>query len=39
VSDITGVSRKYCREWAESKFSKKKMITDYINTYRKILGQ
>ncbi len=35
VSDITGVSRKYCREWAESKFSKKKMITDYINTYRK----
>ena len=35
VSDIPGVKRKYCREWAESKFSKKKMITDYINTYKK----
>ncbi len=37
LSDIPGISRKYCREWAESKFSKKKMVSDYINVYKKIL--
>jgi glycosyltransferase involved in cell wall biosynthesis len=38
VFDIPGIRRKYCREWAESKFSKKKMIAGYINVYKKILG-
>ena len=38
VSYISDISRKYCREWAESKFSKKTMITGYINVYREILG-
>ena len=37
VTDIPGISRKYCREWAASKFSKKKMIADYLNVYKKIL--
>jgi glycosyltransferase involved in cell wall biosynthesis len=37
MSDLPGISRKYCREWAESKFSKKKMVSDYINVYKKIL--
>jgi glycosyltransferase involved in cell wall biosynthesis len=38
VSDISGIRRKFCREWAESRFSKKKMIADYINVYRNILA-
>ena len=38
VFDISGIKRKYCREWAESKFSKKKMIAGYINVYKTILG-
>jgi glycosyltransferase involved in cell wall biosynthesis len=37
LSDIPGISRKYCREWATSKFSKKKMVSDYIDVYKKIL--
>lgn len=37
VSDISGIGRKTCREWAECKFSKKKMVADYINVYKKIL--
>jgi glycosyltransferase involved in cell wall biosynthesis len=37
LSDIPGINRKYCREWAESKFSKKKMVSDYINVYKNIL--
>jgi len=38
VFAISGISRKYCREWAESKFSRKKMIAGYIDVYKKILG-
>lgn len=37
LTDVPGISRKYCREWAASKFSKKKMVADYINVYKKIL--
>ena len=37
LSDVSGISRKYCREWAASKFSKKKMVADYIDVYKKIL--
>lgn len=36
LSDIPGISRKYCREWAAGKFSRKKMVADYINVYQKI---
>jgi glycosyltransferase involved in cell wall biosynthesis len=39
VPDIPNIGRKYCREWAESKFSKKKMIADYINVYKRILAE
>jgi len=39
LPDVSGISRKYCREWAESKFSKKKMVSDYIDVYKKILGR
>ncbi len=38
VPDVPNISRKYCREWAESKFSKKKMIADYLNVYKRILA-
>jgi glycosyltransferase involved in cell wall biosynthesis len=38
LPDVAGISRKYCREWAASKFSKKKMIADYLEVYKKILG-
>lgn len=37
LSDIPGINRKYCRDHATSKFSKKKMVADYINVYKKIL--
>ncbi len=37
LSDIPGISRKYCRDWAAGKFSKKKMVADYINVYKNIL--
>ncbi len=39
VPDISGIGRKFCREWAESRFSMKKMTSDYIDVYRKILTQ
>jgi glycosyltransferase involved in cell wall biosynthesis len=39
LSDVPGISRKYCREWAAGKFSKKKMVADYINVYQKILNE
>ena len=37
LSDISGIKRKACREWAESRFSKKKMVADYMKVYHKIL--
>ncbi len=39
LTDLTGISRKFCREWAESKFSRKKMVSDYIDIYKNILGR
>jgi glycosyltransferase involved in cell wall biosynthesis len=38
LSDIPGISRKYCRDWATSRFSKKKMVADYLTVYNKILS-
>lgn len=37
LEDIKNIERKYCREWAESKFSQEKMIDDYLEVYKKIL--
>ncbi|WP_461630694.1 glycosyltransferase family 4 protein [Labilibaculum euxinus] len=37
VDSINLVSRAYCKEWAESKFTQEKMIEAYLNVYRKIL--
>jgi len=38
LSEIKKLDRSYCREWANSNFSQKKMVDDYLNVYKKILG-
>lgn len=38
VEDLSSIKRIDCRTWAESKFSKEKMVKDYWGLYRKILG-
>ena len=38
INDINNLNRSHCREWAESKFSKEKMIEQYIAVYEKILN-
>lgn len=38
LNNIPQINRKYCRQWAEEKFSREKMIEDYIKVYEKILG-
>ena len=35
--EIKKINRRYCREWAESKFSMNTMIEDYLKIYKKIL--
>ncbi len=37
VNNIKMINRKYCREWAISKFSRQKMIEGYLEVYEKIL--
>ena len=37
VKNIESIDRAYCRKWANSKFSREKMIEGYLNVYRKIL--
>ncbi len=37
VNSIKSIARNYCREWASSKFSRKKMIEGYLNIYKKVL--
>jgi glycosyltransferase involved in cell wall biosynthesis len=37
VNNIKSINRNHCREWANSKFSKKKMIEGYLDVYKKIL--
>jgi glycosyltransferase involved in cell wall biosynthesis len=39
VDNIYSLSRKFCREWAYSKFSRKEMINGYLDVYSKILNQ
>lgn len=37
VANIQSINRKTCREWAFSKFSREKMIDNYLNVYKQIL--
>jgi glycosyltransferase involved in cell wall biosynthesis len=37
VNNIKSINRKYCREFAASKFSRQKMIEGYLEVYKKIL--
>jgi glycosyltransferase involved in cell wall biosynthesis len=39
VNNIKSIDRNYCREWANSKFSQKKMIEGYLDVYRRILSK
>jgi glycosyltransferase involved in cell wall biosynthesis len=38
VNNIKIINRKYCREWAISKFSRQKMTEGYLEVYKKILS-
>ncbi|MCU0287166.1 MAG: glycosyltransferase family 4 protein [Acidobacteria bacterium] len=38
LKDIKDIDRAYCREWSNRKFSRDKMIADYIEVYKKIAG-
>ena len=38
VNNIKSINRKYCREWAFSKFSREKMAEGYLDVYKKILN-
>lgn len=38
VKNINLIDREYCREWANSKFSRQKMIEGYLDVYEKILS-
>jgi glycosyltransferase involved in cell wall biosynthesis len=37
LKDIKKIDRKFCRAWSENNFSQKKMISDYLAVYEKIL--
>jgi glycosyltransferase involved in cell wall biosynthesis len=37
VSYLSNLDRSYCREWAETNFSREKMALDYLQCYRKII--
>lgn len=37
VNNIKMINRNYCMEWVASKFSRQKMVEDYLNVYEKIL--
>lgn len=38
INNIQVIDRRYCREWAASKFSLEKMTSDYIDVYNKVLS-
>ncbi|MFC2125869.1 glycosyltransferase family 4 protein [Bacteroidota bacterium] len=38
IKNIRMIDRKYCREWAISKFSRQKMIDGYLEVYQKVLS-
>ncbi len=37
VDGIRSIDRGFCREWADSKFSRQKMIEGYLEVYQKVL--
>ena len=39
VNNITSVNRKFCRQYAVSKFSRQKMVERYLEVYKKILEE
>ncbi len=39
LGDINKINRSYCRKWAEERFSREKMVNDYIGIYRGVLKQ
>lgn len=39
VTELKTIKRAYCREWAEGKFSSKKMAADYFSLYKQILNR
>ncbi|MCP5107317.1 MAG: glycosyltransferase family 4 protein [bacterium] len=38
LRDIKRIDRAFCREWSEGKFSRGKMIADYLRVYREIIS-
>jgi glycosyltransferase involved in cell wall biosynthesis len=38
IGELRSINRAYCREWANSQFSKEKMAEDYYKLYQQILG-
>ena len=38
LKDVKDIDRRFCRTWAERRFSQKKMIDDYIDVYKRVLG-
>ncbi len=39
LPDLEKIRRAYCREWAAARFSREKMIADYLDVYKKILNR
>jgi glycosyltransferase involved in cell wall biosynthesis len=39
LPDLKKIRRVYCREWAAARFSREKMIADYLDVYKKILDR
>jgi len=39
VNNIQSIDRRYCRDWAHSKFSRQKMISGYLEVYNEILNR
>ena len=39
LTDVKDIDRRFCRTWAEERFSQKKMIDDYIDVYKEVLGR
>jgi glycosyltransferase involved in cell wall biosynthesis len=37
VGNISLLNRQHCREWSATRFSKEKMVADYLSLYRQIL--
>ena len=39
LKNIGTINRELCRRWAEKNFSKEKMVSDYLDVYRRILSR